>query len=83
MPALGSHRNASAQILYEVIGKNVSKKRSEAKLTLMELSAKIGVNYRSVSRVETGEHAPIQLLVDIANALGIGIQDLVPVKKVA
>jgi len=60
------------------IGANIASYRTAAGLTQAELAEQVGVEPVSLSRWETGSRSPsITVLYGIAQALGVGVGDLV------
>ena len=60
----------------EKIGKFIRKLRKDANLTQKELSDKLGVTDRAISKWERGLGCPdISLLEDVARILGVSILD--------
>lgn len=59
------------------IGKLIAKRRKNRGLTQSQLAEKLGVSNKTVSKWETGAGLPdISLLIDLADALNISIDDL-------
>jgi transcriptional regulator with XRE-family HTH domain len=59
------------------LGRKIREIRKELGLTMHQLASKVGVNYTTISRVETGKVSPsVVLLSDIAHYLGQSITSL-------
>lgn len=53
-------------------------KRKEAGMTIIELAAKAGLNYNTISQYETGRHKPrVDNIQRIAEVLGCDLKDIV------
>lgn len=64
----------------KVIGNNIKKYRKIKKLTQSQLANKIDKSLRMIQKYESGEVAPtFELLQQIANELGVGYRDLLPI----
>lgn len=62
-----------------LIGPRLKSWRKKRSMTLVELSETTGISSSTLSRLESGKRAPnLELLVPIARALGLGLDDLVP-----
>lgn len=62
-----------------LIGPCLKSWRKKRSMTLVELSETTGISSSTLSRLESGKRAPnLELLVPIARALGLGLNDLVP-----
>ncbi len=60
-----------------VTGKTIKELRERKKLTQKELSEKIGVSDKAVSKWETGKGLPdIGIIEELAGALGVSIAEL-------
>lgn len=63
----------------DLIGPRLKGWRKKRSMTLTELSEATGISSSTLSRLEAGKRAPnLELLVPIARALGLGLDDLVP-----
>lgn len=61
------------------IGPRLKSWREKRSMTLADLSALTGISPSTLSRLEAGKRAPnLELLVPIARALGLGLDDIVP-----
>lgn len=61
----------------EIIGKRIAKVRKDAKLTQAELSERIGMSEKYLSRIECGKQLPsIVIVAKISRALGISASEL-------
>lgn len=61
------------------IGPRLKTWREKRSMTLAELSALTDISPSTLSRLEAGKRAPnLELLVPIARALGLGLDDIVP-----
>ena len=61
----------------ELLGKRIKELRTAKKLTQAKLAETIGIEPRSISRIESGHHFPkSEHLEKFANALGVEIKDL-------
>lgn len=61
------------------IGPRLKSWREKRSMTLAELSALTDISPSTLSRLEAGKRAPnLELLVPIARALGLGLDDIVP-----
>ena len=61
----------------EVIGKRISSARKEAKLTQAELSERIGISEKYLSRIECGKQLPsIIIVAKICNLLNLSADEL-------
>ena len=59
------------------IGKFISEKRKQKKMTQMQLAEKLGVTDRAVSKWETGKSMPdYSIIFDLCALLGISVNDL-------
>jgi transcriptional regulator with XRE-family HTH domain len=66
----------------KLVGKNIKKHRSAAKISQEELAARIGVDQAYVSRLEAGDmNATITTLQQVASALSIDLKGLVDTKN--
>lgn len=62
-----------------LIGPRLKSWREKRSMTLTELSALTSISPSTLSRLEAGKRAPnLELLVPIARALGLGLDDIVP-----
>ncbi|WP_408641807.1 helix-turn-helix domain-containing protein [Spirosoma rhododendri] len=62
-----------------MIGENVRNYRSKAALTQDQLASRIDLTRTSVAKIEKGrQHTPLHLLIDIAKALGVTLEVLIP-----
>lgn len=62
-----------------LIGPRLKTWREKRSMTLAELSALTGISPSTLSRLEAGKRAPnLELLVPIARALGLGLDDIIP-----
>lgn len=60
------------------IGQSMRKARKNAKLTIKELAEKSGYSRNNIQGIETDIHTPrISTVIDIADALGVSIDELV------
>ena len=60
------------QPIYQVIGKNIKQARERSGLTQEELAERVGFLRTSVANLERGrQHTPLDVLMKIADALGI------------
>ena len=61
--------------------KNIKSFRLAKNLTQVDLSASIGIDDSSLRRIESGRTSPtLKTLFRIANALGIEVSELLPIK---
>ena len=68
--------------LYERIGRRIRKVRNEKQMEVGELATRSGTIQQSISKIEQGEMPPpVHLLVAIAKALGVTLNDLVPMEE--
>ncbi len=68
--------------LYERIGRRVRKARLAKNMETQELATKAGTIQQSISKIEQGDMPPpVHLLLNIAKALGVTMNDLVPVEE--
>lgn len=69
-------------VLYDILGQNVKRIRSRMKLTQEQLATRISLTRTSVVNIEQGkQHPPVHILLDLAKALDVEIQDLIPNEK--
>lgn len=62
---------------YEKLGKRIKRFREQKGISQDELGNLVWVNNVHISNIETGKKAPsIDLLIELANALGISTDDL-------
>ncbi len=62
----------------ETVGPRLRSLRVEAELTLAELAARTGISVSTLSRLESGGRKPtLELLLPVASAYGISLDDLV------
>ena len=67
----------------EKIGKYISEKRKEKKITQEELAERLGVSDRAISNWENGKNMPdLSLFKPLCNELGITINDLMSGEEV-
>ena len=65
--------------LYRAIGEGIRRKRLEASISQAQLSRKIGLSRVSIVNIESGrQHAPLNVLWDIALVLRFELKDLIP-----
>ena len=70
---------AVADLSIDLIGARLKSWRTKRNLTLSELSAATGISASTISRLESGKRAPnLELVVPIARALRLELDDLVP-----
>lgn len=63
---------------YESLGKNIRKHRALADMTQERLAEIVGCTDRHIGQIENGKNIPsLAMLVGIANALDVGIDQLV------
>ena len=66
------------------IGKFISEKRKELKLTQAQLAEKLGVTDKTVSRWENGNYMPdLSLLQQLSKELNVSINELLSGEKVS
>lgn len=65
------------------LGIQIKKYRKELKLTQEELAMKAVIPYATLIKIENGhvDNPTIQTLIKIANALNVGVQDLIEQTK--
>lgn len=74
---LKSNDEASLETSSGSVGAKLRARRLELNLTLVELSAKSGVSFATISKIETGKvHGGFQTIYKIARGLGILVTDL-------
>lgn len=62
----------------QAIGSNVRAERARQKLTQERLAEQVGLDRKTISRIENGAHATLlDHLILIADALGVPLADLV------
>ncbi|GAA4419225.1 hypothetical protein GCM10023187_53340 [Nibrella viscosa] len=67
------------QRLYDLLGDNVKKYRSQKGLTQEQLANEIALTRTSIVNIEQGrQHPPLYLLFDIAKVLGVELGTLLP-----
>ncbi len=60
------------------VAKNLKKYREKAGLTQAQLAAKINISQSMIAYIERGVKSPTIILAEeLANALGIGLNDLI------
>ena len=65
--------------LYQLLGENVRRYRNQCGLTQEQLADRIDLTRTSVVNIEQGrQHPPLHLLFQIAKALKVAIQTLIP-----
>ena len=68
---------------YEKLGKRIKHFREQKGISQDELGNLVWVNNVHISNIETGKKAPsIDLLIELANALGISTDDLLVLSRV-
>ena len=68
--------------LQQQLGRKIRELRREKGLTMQQLAEKVGVNYTTIHRVETGQVSPsVVLLSEIAQRLDCSIVSLLEEKK--
>lgn len=67
------------QRLYDLLGENIRKFRTQQGLTQEQLAHKIDLTRTSIVNIEQGrQHPPLYLVFDLANALQVSLEELVP-----
>lgn len=67
---------------YRELGRIISQKRKGTHLNQAALGAKVGLSRTSITNIECGrQQVALHMLYELANALGIEPQDLLPAKK--
>jgi transcriptional regulator with XRE-family HTH domain len=69
------------ELLYQAVGEKIRyiRERSSPKLSQAQLAARLGVSRASVVNIEAGrQHAPLHVLWQIAEILGIELSFLIP-----
>ena len=65
--------------LYQEVGQNIKKFRSERKMNQLSLASKINLSRTSLVNIEHGrQHPSLYLLFRIAHSLGVSLHDLIP-----
>ena len=68
-----------SETLYELVGQNLARKRSEAKLTQTQLANLCGLTRGSIANIESGNQRPtLHTLWALADALKVDMRSLVP-----
>jgi len=63
---------------YKSLGSNIRARRALAKMTQRDLAEKVDCSERHIGQIENGKNVPsLALVVGIANALNVGIDQLV------
>ena len=63
---------------YIVLGNNIRKYRTSAKMTQGQLAETVGCSDKHIGQIENAKNVPsLKLVVDIANALNVGVDQLV------
>ena len=75
-------KDRQKDVFYDILGRNVKRIRSKMKLTQEQLASRIALTRTSVVNIEQGkQHPPVHILLDLAKALEVEIQDLIPNEK--
>ncbi len=64
---------------YKQIGRNIGEYRRKKKISQEKLAEKVGISFSYISQIEAPnvvKKMSIEVLYDIANALGVKIEDL-------
>ena len=61
---------------FKVFGRRLEKLRLERGLTQDELSIEIGISHSYYSRIARGRNISLRMMIDISNALGVTLKDL-------
>ncbi|MCZ7537658.1 MAG: helix-turn-helix domain-containing protein [Acidimicrobiia bacterium] len=74
-------RPPDSEKLYELVGKNVGRRRREAKLSQTKLAKLCGLTRGSIANIELGNQRPTLLtLSTLAEALDVDMRSLLPAR---
>ena len=80
---ISGEENVFMENIYIRVGAKIRGVRKRHKMTLEDLSAKVGLDWSFVARIETGKAIPsIMSLLRISKALNMSMEELFAVKKV-
>ncbi len=65
--------------LYAAVGARIACYREEAGLSQAQLGERIGVSKAQLGKIEDGQGCPLHVLVALADAYDVTLDDLVPV----
>jgi transcriptional regulator with XRE-family HTH domain len=65
--------------LYTAVGRELQRRREAAGITLADLAKRTGASTSQLSNAENGGPCPLWMLVAIAEAYDVTLDDLVPV----
>ena len=72
-------RVPDSERLYELVGRNLARRRREARCSQTQLAKRCGLARGSVANIESGNQRPtLHTLWILANALGIDVRSLLP-----
>ncbi len=73
------HPNAQKTRLYTAVGRKLQRVREDAGLTLRALEALTEITASQLGSIENGSACPLHVIVKLADAYDLTLDDLVPV----